>query len=641
MDRKTRGLLKYISLIVLCLALFTPLPSSGSSPQELLQVGTGAFTDGFYQVAEAQFREFLQAYPQDPNILKVTYLLGKALYEQQKFAEAKETFITLLTSQPAFQTPDAAYFWLGRSCEQLDDVPSAQSSLLTVVTKYPRSHWYYASLLLLGKISLQEGRYKRAEMYLRKAALQDQKMSPPLLCNTQFWLGLTLYEQQRFKESEEFFQEVVDSKSSKDLLEKALYWLGETHVNLKKYRKGATVFRSLLDLFPQSSFTLPALYGESLCLYMIGKKEEALKELLVLKKGFSHTSLLPYILSLTGEIYIDLHRYQEAIEVFKEFLSRFPQDTMRVRILLDLAWSYLNQGDLARVKEITYEIIAMSQGGRNKELAQYIIAELNTYEENCQESMPYWFNLLNTSTYRQEALFTIAICSFLEGKFKESLVNIDLLRLEFPNFHNMDEALWVQGESYRELGNISEARTAYQKVIRNHKRSLWYPWALYRMIAFCLDDGDMREAERYFDILDNKYSYHTLTQEIALTIGIRKAAEVKYESALNYLKIAARSLDSNVAKNALCRQGEIYFNLKEYHKSWEAYQKVIAVQSNSKDACAALAYFEMGNIQYLLHNHKQAKEAYRKAIEVSDEDIFKEKVKSLLKELKEADREGA
>jgi TolA-binding protein len=640
MDGKAGGHLKHIVFILFCLVLFTPLPSSGSSPQELLQVGTGAFNDGFYQVAEAQLREFLQAYPQDPNISKVTYLLGKALYEQKKFAEAKETFITLLTTQLAFQAPDAAYFWLGRSCEQLDDLVSAQSSLLTVVTQYPRSHWYHFSLFLLGKISFQDGRYKRAELYLRKA-LQNQQMSPSLLCNTRFWLGLTLYEQQRYKETEEFFEEVVDSNVNKDLLEETLYWLGETHIKLKKYRKGATVFRSLLDLYPQSSFTPYALYGESLCLYMIEKDEEALKGLLVLRKAFSHTSLLPYILSLTGEIYIDLHRYQEAIEVFKEFLSRFPQDTMKVQILLNLAWSYLNRGDLARAKEITYEIIALSQGGRKTELAQYIIAELNTYEENCQEGMPYWFNLLNTSTYRQEALFTIAICSFHEKKFKESLVNIDLLQLEFPNFHNMDEALWVQGESYRELGNISEASTAYQKVIREHKRSSWYPWSLYRMIVFFFDGEDMRGAERYFEMLFKKFSYHKLSQEVALTLGMRKATEAKYEPALNYLKIAARSLDSNVAKNALCWQGEIYFNMKEYHKAWEAYQKVITEQSNTKDEFAAMAYFELGNIQQLLNDHKKAKEAYRKAIEVSEEEIFKENVKSLIKDLKEANREGA
>jgi hypothetical protein len=42
-----------------------------------------------------------------------------------------------------------------------------------------------------------------------------------------------------------------------------------------------------------------------------------------------------------------------------------------------------------------------------------------------------------------------------------------------------------------------------------------------------------------------------------------------------------------------------------------------------------------------LNDHKKAKEAYRKAIEVSVEEIFKENVKSLIKDLKEANREGA
>lgn len=639
MGEKVRGLLIPIVLIALCLVLCAPLPSSGSTPHELIQTGTGAFNDGFYQVAEAQFREFLKAYPQDPSYSHVTYLLAKALYEQEKFAEAKETFITLLTVYPDFPARDAAYFWLGRSCEHLGDAPSAQSSLLTIVTQYPRSPWYHYSLFLLGKITFHEGQYRRAELYLRKA-FQDQNLSPSLLCNTQFWLGLTFYEEQRYQEAEDFFEGVVDSSHNEDLLEEALYWLGETRLKLKKYRRGAAAFGSLRDLFPQSAFTLNALYGESVCLYMMGRKEEALIGLLVLRKGFSHTALLPYILSLTGQIYNDLSRYQEAIEVFKEFLNRFPQDTLRVHILLDMAWSYLNQGDFARVKEITYEIIELSYGGHNEELAQYTIAELNTEEENCQAGMPYWFNLLNSATYRQEALFAIATCSFLEEKYKESLVNIDLLQLEFPNFHNMDEALWVLGESYRELGNISEGRRAYQAIIKEHKKSSWYPWSIYRVISFLLNEENMRGAERYFDILNKKYPYHTLSQEIALTLGIRKVVEKKYESALNYFKIAARSLDRAVAKNALCLQGEIYFDRKEFQKAWETYQQVISEQPNSKDTLTALAYFEIGNINQLLDNDKKAKEAYKKAIEFSDEEIFKERVKSLLQDIKEAHREG-
>jgi TolA-binding protein len=641
MGGKSRSILRHISLIVLCFILLSPLPSSGSSssPQELLHMGIGAFNDGFYQVAEAQFREFLQAHPLHSHVPEVKYLLGKALYEQQKFTEAKEVFVALLTPSAVFQAKDAAYFWLGRSCEQLADLSSAHTSFLTVVKKYPHSLWYQSSLYLLGKISFQEGRHKRAEMYFRKV-LQVRRISLSLSYNAKFWLGLSLYEQRRYKEAENFLQEVVESKSNKGLLEEALYWLGEMHIKLEKYKKGAAVFRSLLDQFPQSSYTAHALYGESLCLYMCERQEEALKGLLILKKDFLHTSLLPHILSLTGEIYIDLNRHQEAIEIFKEFLSRFPQDPMRTKTLLNLAWCYLKRGDLARVKEVTYEIVEASQGGREKALAQYIMAELNTCEGNCQEAMPYWFNLLNTTMYRQEALFKIANCSYQERKFKECLVNTDLLQLEYPNFYKMDEVLWIQGESYKELGNVSEAGEAYQKLIREHKRSSWYPWSIYRMIAFSFNEENIREAERYFDILYKKFAYHELSHEAALQLGIRKAEGSHYESSLHYLTIAARSLDSNIAKNALCWQGEIYFNLKEYQKAWDAYQKVIAEYSSSKDALAAIAYLEMGNIKHLLKDQKKAKEAYKRAIELSEDDHFKEKVKSLLKDLKETNRGG-
>jgi tetratricopeptide (TPR) repeat protein len=141
-------------------------------------------------------------------------------------------------------------------------------------------------------------------------------------------------------------------------------------------------------------------------------------------------------------------------------------------------------------------------------------------------------------------------------------------------------------------------------------------------------------------MLYKKYSYHALSHEIALTLGIRKAEETKYESSLNYLKIAALALDRFVAKNALCLQGEVYFNRREYQKAWEAYQKVITEQPNEKDTFTALAYFEIGNINHLLHEDKKAKEAYKKAIEISDDELFKERVKSLLKDMKEANQEG-
>jgi TolA-binding protein len=641
MASKSRRLLRQISvpLWLIIVIVATPLPSSASSPQELLLVGTGAFNEGFYPVAEAQFRTFLQTYPQHNHASEVIYLLGKALYEQKKYAEARGVFNELLASSKAFRASDTVYFWLSRTCEKLGDQANAQNNLLTLVTRYPQSPWYPPSLFLLGKISFQEGQYKRAEMYLKKS-LQERKITPSLSASAKFWLGLTLYEQKRYKESEDLFQDVVDSKFKEDLLEEALYWWGENLIKLQKYKKGAAAFRALLDRCPQSPFTAHALYGESLCLYMCERKEEALRGLLTLKNNFSHTPLLPHVLSFTGVLYIDLNRYQEAIEVLKEFLSRFPQAPMRVQTLLDLGWCYLKRGDYARVKEITYEIVKLSPAEREKALAQYILAELNTYEGNCQEAMPYWFNLLNTSLYRQEALFKIAACSFQEGKYKESLVNIDLLQLEYPNFYKMDECLWIQGESFRELGNITEASKAYVRAVKEYKKSLWQPWCLYRLIAILTHEEDIRQSERYFEILRKKHPLHELFYDAALKVAIKKAEKADYESSLNYLVMAAQSPNKNVVKNAVCWQGEIYFDFNEYRKAMESYERALVENPSSENELDALTFVEMGNIRYLLDDQKQAKEAYKKAIDCSHDDMLKEQVKLLLKEIKSARRGG-
>lgn len=630
MGAKTRGLLAPLLLIVLCFVLCTPLPSSGSSPQELLQAGTGSFNDGFYQVAEANFKEFLQAYPQHNHCEDVLYLLGKALYEQQKFDEATNVFVDLLINQKAFRAIDAAYFWLGRSYEALGDFVNAQSNFLTIATKYPKSEWYHTSLFLLGKISFQEGRYKRAEMYLRKA-YQDKNIASALLSSVKFWLGLALYEQARYKEAENYFSDVVDNDVQENLREEALYWLGETYIKLEKYRKAIPMFKSLLKNFPRSSLSSYALYGESLSLYMCDRKEEALKGLMTLKNDFSHTQLLPHTLYLTGKIYIDLDRYSEGIEILKEFLDRFPQNNLTEQTLLVLTWCYIKRGDLERVKETIYEMLKHSPDERSKSLAQYILAELNTYESNSQEAMPYWFNLLNTISYRREALFKIALCSFQEKKYKESLVNIDLLQLEYPNFYKMDEALWIQGESYMELENIPEAIKAYARIIKEYKRSSWYPWSMFRLITISREGGRIKEAERYFEMVRKRHPIHEVVFEAALKIGIEKAKIEQYESSLNYLNIAVHSPNRNIMEHALCLQGAIYLNINEYKKALDSYQIIEAGNPSSESTHNAIAFLEIGNIRYLLNDLKKAKEAYKKAIDLSQDEIFREKVKMLLK----------
>jgi len=631
MGKASGSLVAICCVNILLLAFLGPLPSLASSPEELLQVGTGAFSDGFYQVAEAQFREFLRSYPQHDLASKVAYLLGKALYRQKKFKEAQKVFASL-TMQTDVEELDGAYFWLARTCEEKGDITCARRSFLALIEDYPNSPWYLSSLYSLGKIYFHEGRFKTAEEHFTKA-LTASDISPSLTSTVEFWFGLTLYNLGRYTEAASHLNNVITSELRDGHFEQALYWLGETRVKLEQYSEAATTFNTFLARFPRSSLVPNALYGASWCLYKTGNLEDAFKQLSVLKNGYPHTRLLPQAMFLMGEIYVATEKYHKAIEVFREFLSRFPKDQLRGQSLLKLGWCYLELRDFTRLKEIAYDIVKLPPGVKEKTLAQYILAELNFYEGKYEEALPYLFNLLNVPDYRQDALFKIATSFFRKQEFKESIVNLDLLQLEYPDFKAMDEALWMKGESYRELGNFPEARKTYEKVVADHEQSPWYPWSIYRVISMNLNADNIEAAKTYFSLLRKGFPNHKVCYEAALRVGISQAGAVKYLPALSYFDIAVQSPDRNIVEKALSWQGAIYFNLKEYQKALACYQQVVEVPHAKGNPVVPLAYLEIGNIKHILGDEKGAIDAYKHAIETSADEDFIDKVQQLLKDL--------
>jgi TolA-binding protein len=616
-----------------CLLLLSSpsLTSSASSPEELLQVATGAFSDGFFHVAEAQFREFRSNYPDHPLVGKVTYLLGKALFEQKKFEKARTVFSELVGS-PHAELTDDAHFWLAHTCQQLEDAQCAEEHYLSVVQEHPKSTWRLQSLYTLGTIYVRHRQYAKAEEFLRRA-LDDDTLSPTLSPSVQFWLALSLFNLGKYSEATVFFNKVAHYSLESDHREEALYWLGEAQVKLKDYHGGHVTFRTFLEQFPTSELAPNALFGKSWCLYNVGRLEDVLKNLALLRNGYPHSPLIARALFLTGEVYVGLNQFPDAITTFRDFINRFPDHSLRAQSLLYLGWSYLKQGDFPKVKEMALEIAQLSPSDREKALAQYILAELHFYEGNCDEALPYWFNVLNVSAYRDEALFKIAMCSFRQEKYKESLVNLDLLRLEYPNFSEMDQALWMQAESYRKLGNTVDAAEAYKLLVKDHRSSPWYPWSLDRLIDNALGHSDPKEAQQWFRQLYRTSPAYAVAYEAALKLGIWHAEGVEYEKAMSYLDIAIRCPDDTVVDKALSWKGEIYFNLRQYHKALDAYGRIVAGNTQKQNTFAALAALEMGNIRRILADHEGAADAYKRAIELSPDEPFVKRVRALLKEL--------
>ena len=131
-----------------------------------------------------------------------------------------------------------------------------------------------------------------------------------------------------------------------------------------------------------------------------------------------------------------------------------------------------------------------------KAFLQWLNAEITFSEGKVSDSLPYYFNIMNTR-FRERALFQIGRGYFYEKKFREAITNLDILSLEFPNSKYRDESLFVKGESYVQLGNADQALETFDLIARQTRISPWGLLALTQIgnIHFLRNDIALMDVE--------------------------------------------------------------------------------------------------------------------------------------------------
>jgi TolA-binding protein len=136
--------------------LFIPESNSKSlkEDEQLIRVGTGAFQDGLYDIAERQFTNFISNYPKHARVFDIYYLLGRTLVIKGKLREARTVFSKIINEAKSFENMDDALLGMAELEMRLGNRDEAAKLLLTVIKKYPNfdqiDHAYY----LLGLLEL-------------------------------------------------------------------------------------------------------------------------------------------------------------------------------------------------------------------------------------------------------------------------------------------------------------------------------------------------------------------------------------------------------------------------------------------------------------------------------------------------------
>lgn len=111
--------------------------------------GTGSANDQFalgvgfvqrrdYAEAEATFRDFLRANPNDPKAAEARYWLGESLYQRKKYPDAVETFLGIYRDTPQSAKAPESMLKLGMALNGMGEKEQACATLEAAGKKYTR-----------------------------------------------------------------------------------------------------------------------------------------------------------------------------------------------------------------------------------------------------------------------------------------------------------------------------------------------------------------------------------------------------------------------------------------------------------------------------------------------------------------------
>ena len=237
---------------------------------------------------------------------------GITLFEQGKYAKAKERFLEAITADSVYSE---ARVNAARAAEKLDDWETVKFQYLTVLT-YEEEN--VDALTGAGNYMVKASQYPEAEGYLKKATGFD-----PRNVSAFYGLGNLYYKMKKYGSAKTNYKKVI----SLDPRGYSRAWLRVGLIEFdgakktKKYAEATKHLEKYLELDPDGSGAALAHYRLGFIHYQGGKTKAALEQFAESKK-LSPKDHLPCFYS--GEIHLKAGNRAAAEKEYLECLKRKP-----------------------------------------------------------------------------------------------------------------------------------------------------------------------------------------------------------------------------------------------------------------------------------------------------------------------------
>ena len=625
--RRTFSFILMLLVAGFCLGQETRAKSF-TEDEQLIWVGTGAFRDGFYDIAEKQFSNFIKIYPRHEKVFDIYYLLGRTFLTKGRLKEAKAAFSKIIHEGKNFENMDSAFLAIAELEMTLGNQEEASKILLSLIKRFPKFEQIDYSYYLLGLLQLGSNQFADAESTLKK--VPQYSKNDALIRSSYFWLGILSFRQKQYEAATGYFQNLWENPKSvpSQYSRYALFWLGESQLKLGRTHEAKSLYQTFCDRFKNDPLVPEASWRIGFCEYQLGDIKNSIETLQLFKNRFRDSPLLLNAHYLLGKMFLINGDYLSSIKELNFILNSSQGNNWGGTSLLALYWNYIQSGDLEGANRIFQRLQKLNHFEDEKTFIQWLNAEMFYHRGEISESLPYYFNILNTR-FREEALFRMGKAYFFENKSRESITNFDILLLEFPNSKYLEEGLFIKGECLVKSGSLDEALETYNLLLRQNRNNIWHLFALTQIGGIYSFRNQYDKAENAFKKVMENFPNDPLFSNAALQLGNVNFNKKNVVEAIHYYSIVLKGNILELFGEAYFGLGEIFYQEGKYDKALHSFETAVQYLKGPS-SWFFLTHLEIGNLKRRGGDYEEAKKSYLIILDQSKDEEIKKAAREFL-----------
>lgn len=448
--------------------------------RSLDRMGRRADATGAYQAVVA-------GYPLEPEAPAAAYLAGVSLFEQNRFVAAAPYFQLVLDRYAktdatradalvVFASPDhqelveASLCLLELSYHRAGNLGLLAGAPHRLLQRLPasRSPWRATALLVDSDGLAALGRHAEAQVQLETLAREFP--DHPVAASATQLLAWTYAQQGRDSLAVATEERMVARWGAADpeLLASALIDIAHSRFNQKRYREAAEAYEEVLQRYPAHPRRALALYQAGLCYLRIDRAGDAVDRWERLVRDSAATPLAERAWARAGDVYFQAEKYTEAQRCYRGLLEHFEHTSAAPLAMLRLAQCDYNAGRDAQALAAFSDLIARfpdtgsaREAKRGMELALYRLGQRPDGEKVLAQLVEQYPG----SAFAADALFQMARRAYETKRWNDAADGFRQVVSRFPGYSAADEAQFLMADALAQAGDAAAARLALEQFI--------------------------------------------------------------------------------------------------------------------------------------------------------------------------------